>query len=191
MEFKAQKDILESKTLQVRFLGKLCLVLGATSLISVMTNIYTIRHHQVVVVPMGLNQAVTVTSAGVDAAMLEQTAMSLINARYNVNYTDVDSLHQFLLQYTDNAFAASLSPILMSEEQDIKNQQLTSLFVVQDVKADPSALAIEVTGNLQEWSNMVGNSNTNLPDQSKVIDLKFSYTGGILKLIGWGEKNAN
>lgn len=191
MEFKTQKDVLQDKTARLRLLEKLCLILAVTCLISALACVYTLRHREVVLVPMNLTGSATVSNSAVDATYLEAIATTLINARYNVNYVDVDKLHQFLLQYTDNSFLPTLSPVLVAEAADIKNQQMTSLFIVDSVKADPSNLTMEISGTLQEWSNMVGNNNNSLPDQAKVIDLQFSYSGGQLKLKGWGEKHAS
>jgi len=191
MEFKTQKDVLQDKTARLRLFEKLCLILAVTCLISAIACVYTLRHREVVLVPMNLTGSATVSNSAVDASYLEAIATTLINARYNVNYVDVDKMHQFLLQYTDNSFLPTLSPVLVAEAADIKSQQMTSLFVVDSVKADPSNLTMEISGTLQEWSNMVGNNNNSLPDQSKVIDLQFSYSGGQLKLKGWGEKHAN
>ena len=182
MEFGRLQSQSEKLSSLNRLLLGLAGVLLGSNLLLVGLFYWVEVHKQVIVTPAVLNAPFAVSGSSVDASYLQQMALFYVYLRFNVTPDKVVMQESILKQYLAPEAAAGVGVLLDTEAEAVTTNKISSQFYVTDVKVDPAALTVEVSGTL---TKEVG-SLTLAPEPKKYV-LRFSYRYGRLQILDFGE----
>lgn len=135
--------------------------------------------------PIGLNAPFWISSHGISARFLSGMARFIAQLYLNVMPSTVTASQQELLKYTaPNAYDA-VKRVLVQMQADINKEDLTSLFIMGELKINTAQLETKITGEL-----ILKSGDTNTVTTHKIFVLTFINADRQLLLAGLRELHA-
>lgn len=157
--------------------GYLSLACGSLILnILLSIGIFTIAgNERVVVVPPSINKSFWVDANQVSPEYLSEMSLFFASLRFNITPTNAAMQRELLVRYVHPHFYEALKAELISEEEHIKKEHVTTSFYPVNVVVDSKKMISQITGDLQ---SSVGDAQ--LPLKRLTYQINFSYNNGRL-----------
>ncbi|QOI58092.1 type IV conjugative transfer system protein TraE [Rouxiella badensis] len=186
MKFTVKKS--QDRMISIAFLSLLVLLS-----LSVLTNcilggfVWRVSSTQkTITTPMMFDQPFVSNSVSTDQNANAMFVRSFVNLRLNVTPETIDQQQRLILLYTLPDFRSSLKKALDVEARYIKDNGVSSVFIINDISVNPQTGESIVHG-VQRAST--SNGKLVLKDTPKTYILKIQYENGLVKLLEFSEVN--
>ena len=132
-------------------------------------------NQRVILVPPSINKTFWVSKNKVSAEYLSEMGFFIADLRLTVSPGNAKIQREMLLRYVDPALYASLKTELLSEENHLQKEHLTTVFYPVDILVDEKKSLVKITGDLQSSIGEVA-----LPTKRLSYVIHFSYHQGRL-----------
>ncbi|HHS8465261.1 TPA: type IV conjugative transfer system protein TraE [Legionella pneumophila] len=136
------------------------------------------NHHTIEVTPFSGALSYLKSASNVDGHYLSLMAENFVNERLNVTPETVDANHQRLLSYVNHQNYTQMLRLLTHEAQVIKTKKMSSIFYINNNKANPQKLTVIVSGILKRFVGLHA-----LEDVRKTYVLRFQYKDSRLSIV--------
>lgn len=187
MEFSTFSNSIKTVKLQRNYSLCINVFFGFVIAMLLMMSFIRSNKYTTVVIPARLSSAVTITQDGVDEAFLTQWSSFIAGLKLNVTPDSVSFKQKELLPYIDSSKYGEFKSHLISEQENVKQNEISTVFYPNRTKiVDLKNLITEISGVIRVY---IGDT---LNKEAKVTyRLSFSLYGGKLMLLGFEEvKNA-
>ncbi|HHU0102145.1 TPA: type IV conjugative transfer system protein TraE [Legionella pneumophila] len=138
------------------------------------------NHHTIEVTPFNGEPSYLKSASSVDGHYLSLMAENFVNERLNVTPETVDGNHQRLLSYVNHQNYTQILRLLTNEAKVIKAKKMSSIFYIDNNKANPHALTVVVSGILKRFVGLQA-----LNDERKTYVLQFQYKDSRLSIVNF------
>lgn len=171
------RELVGGLRFQRNLLVAVCSVLACTSVLS--TSLLFTKNERVVIIPPTLDQSLWVEGNRVSSAYLEKWGVFVGNLLLTRSSTSAASSRELLLRHSDGEYLPALRQKLLEEEKSLKKQNISYVFYVSQVKVNPEALRVTLTGDRKTY---VGDKKVSMNKES--YQMQFVMTGGRMLLTG-------
>ena len=177
MEYRILQNNLHDAHKVTKYCVGICCSQFLIILLLVFFSLSLSHRSMVTLVPMNLNEPMTVSNNAVSSDYLSKTAMAFINLRLNFNPETVDKNHKIILKFASTSSYPSLKKSLDAEAVSIKEQGISSNFYLNNVEINRKKMTIIAGGIL-----MRSVSSKALPEIKTKFLIRFKNNNGLLSI---------
>ena len=168
--------------------GYLALASGSLLLNIVLSLIFffMLGHERVFLVPPTIEKSFWVSETNVSPVYLSEMSLFFVNLRFNITPSNAALQRDLLLRYVNPSLYESLKTTLISEEERVIKNHISTAFYPVDVKVNSTQLAVQIAGDMQSTV-----ANSLLPAQRVNYQISFTYHNGRLLVKSFEEIKAN
>lgn len=140
------------------------------------------KDERIVVIPSSISQPIWLEGKKVSASYLEENAVFLINLLLNQSPSNAAYNRELLLRHVASAEYGDLKEKLLEDEKVRITNELSTNFIIREVKIDSKQYKVVIKGLLQSFV-----VTQKLAEEEKSFELSFCYKLGKLLLTNFRE----
>lgn len=141
---------------------------------------YTSIHQKTEITPFSGSNGYLKSESEVDSHYLSLMSENFIYSRLNVTPETVSANHKRLLAFVSSKSYSDILKTLQKEEKIITTKKISSVFNISQIRTNPGALSVEVSGIL---SRRVGLRE--LPSEKATYRIRYRYRLGRLSVLSF------
>lgn len=186
MELNKYLDLVAETTSKMKFYRYLFRFMLAFCLLLIFLLVWSIRNEKLVLVPLNLPGPVTVRGNDADPDYLKSFVYYVSSLLLNYSSTSAAKQFDLFLQLVDPSSSVSLKKQLLEDLKNIQTGDMSSFFILSDVKVDSKNKIIVFSGTQTVWSSGHQISSS----QTRYYYLKYKIDQGTVRILDFKTCNS-
>ncbi|CDZ81920.1 conjugal transfer pilus assembly protein TraE [Candidatus Rubidus massiliensis] len=175
MNVKALERDLSQLTIQKNVFAAVSIILSIALTLSI--GFLFFKNEKTIIVPPMIEKEFWINTNSVSSTYIEQFGVFLAQQILQKSSASATSQREVILKYTSPDFIGPLKNKLLNEEEALKKQNASYVFLPCDINADAKNLELKITGN-----RIVYVAQKQVSNEKETYILKFCFDGSRLLL---------